>query len=169
MWSRKFSECIKCHRSDRPHMAKGLCSYCYSMAYQTKPEHMDRVKQQKHDYYMRQGGPAFSKETREERWFDGQRDAVLQRDGFKCHRCGCFDPKSLVVHHRDGNGRGSPSPNNSLENLITACHACHASHHSTNTGWSRNYPCCQSCGTTERKHNAKGLCWKCYLEQHPST
>jgi len=28
--------------------------------------------------------------------------------------------------------------------------------------WSRKHPCCQQCGTTERKHAGKGLCTGCY-------
>lgn len=32
--------------------------------------------------------------------------------------------------------------------------------------WSRNYPACISCGTTEARHNAHGLCMTCYMRQH---
>src|SRR5437867_3155268 len=28
--------------------------------------------------------------------------------------------------------------------------------------WAKDYYCCRSCGTTERKHRAKGLCASCY-------
>lgn len=28
--------------------------------------------------------------------------------------------------------------------------------------WALDWDCCQECGTTERAHQAKGLCWKCY-------
>lgn len=29
-WSRKYDECIKCHRSDSPHSGKGVCARCRS-------------------------------------------------------------------------------------------------------------------------------------------
>jgi len=165
MWSRKFHQCIACGRSDRPHMAKGKCSYCYSNEYQADPRNHERVQKQKAEHYVRSVGPAGNKIAREERWFGGNREAALQRDGYKCCRCTESDLSKLIVHHKDGNGRGSVSPNNALENLITLCRACHPEEHGESNGWSRNFDCCQLCGTTERKHNAKGLCWKCYLSQ----
>jgi transposase-like protein len=30
MWSRSFQSCVKCGTTDKPHVAKGLCSVCYS-------------------------------------------------------------------------------------------------------------------------------------------
>ncbi len=30
--------------------------------------------------------------------------------------------------------------------------------------WSKKYPCCQKCGTTEIPHVANGLCKKCYYD-----
>ena len=168
MWAREFIQCIVCNRVDRPHMAKGKCSYCYSIEYQHDPKNVKRVSAQKHEHYVRVIGPDGAKLAREAKWFSGQRDTVLQRDKYLCQRCGESVLRKLVVHHKDENGRGSEAPNNALENLKTLCRACHAAHHSKNEMWSRHFTCCQGCGTTGRKHNAKGLCWKCYLEQHPS-
>ena len=31
--------------------------------------------------------------------------------------------------------------------------------------WSRAFAACQACGTTERPHNARGLCHRCYARQ----
>ncbi len=42
---------------------------------------------------------------------------VLERDEFKCQRCGYA---FLEVHHIDGNRE-----NNDLNNLITLCRKCH--------------------------------------------
>lgn len=162
-WARDYSKCIVCGREDRPHMAKGKCSYCYSAEYQKDPKNESRVREQKHNHYHKSGGSALSKVKREERWFDSRRSEVLQRDNFKCRNCSEHRLSRLVVHHEDGNGRGSSSPNNDLDNLVTLCRSCHASHHSKSVGWSRSYSQCLSCGTTDRKHNAKGLCWQCYM------
>ena len=163
MWARKFNNCIICGLDTRPHMAKGKCSYCYSSEYQNNPKNIDRVKQQKHNHYEIKVGPSGNKIAREERWFSGHREEVLKRDNYKCLECGETDLLQLIVHHVDGNGRGSENPNNVMSNLATWCRACHAKHHATSNGWSRWYAHCQLCKTTERKHNAKGLCWKCYL------
>jgi len=41
----------------------------------------------------------------------------------------CASTKNLGIHHRDGNGRGKRTPNNSRNNLITLCNPCHTSFH----------------------------------------
>lgn len=160
MWAKNFESCVVCGRSDRPHMAKGFCSACYSEKY--KIEHLEKTREQKRKWYIEHGGASKAKLDREERWFSGKRDAILQRDEFRCKECGEADIKNLVVHHIDGNGRGSENPNNEDENLVTLCRKCHAKIHSTITRWSRKFDHCQECGRTDRKHNAKGLCWYCY-------
>ena len=166
-WSRKFSCCVECGRTDRSYGALGKCTYCYSKQYQADPSNVARVKEQKRKHYFASGGKHAAKLAREERWFGGNRELVLARDAHRCTRCPEDRLSLLVVHHEDGNGRGALTPNNSIENLVTLCRACHARHHSK-ADWSRKYSCCQDCGTTERRHNARGLCWKCYLERFPS-
>lgn len=161
MWSRMFDVCVVCGRNDRPYCARGKCSYCYSREYQSDPQNAERVAAQKRDFYLRSGGNAAAKARREEWWFNNMRQVALDRDGHKCVRCGCARESALIVHHKDGNGRGSANPNNDLGNLETLCRACHARHHGQ-VAWSRDFPYCRACGTTERRHNAKGLCWKCY-------
>lgn len=47
---------------------------------------------------------------------------VLERDGYKCVRCGFSD--KIVVHHKDKNRN-----NNQMDNLITVCKSCHAFFH----------------------------------------
>ena len=61
--------------------------------------------------------------------FSGLRDIVLQRDNYKCDVCG--SSSDLIVHHIDGNGRGSINPNNEMSNLITRCNSCHTILHHT--------------------------------------
>ena len=160
MWARKFDRCVVCLRDDRRHMAKGKCSYCYAREYQSDATRVARIKQQKHDSYIRLGGREASRHRREGKWFSGNRDAALERDGHRCVRCG--SEEQLVVHHKDGNGRGASNPNNSLENLETLCRACHATEHGLLASWAKKYDACVGCGTIERKHNARGLCTRCY-------
>jgi 5-methylcytosine-specific restriction endonuclease McrA len=159
MWSHNHEECTECGTTSRKHMAKGLCTRCYSSAYARK--HPEKIRRQKRKWYEKQC-PNSLKRRREEKHFDGKRQEVLKRDGYMCQKCGCSDLEQLVVHHRDGSGRGKTVHNNGLDNLITLCRSCHASEHNTLDRWSRNYDRCLLCGTTSRKHNARGYCTSCY-------
>ena len=64
--------------------------------------------------------------------FGGNLIKVLERDGYKCLKCGMTDKehhkiykRSITVDHIDGKGRNSKSPNNELSNLQTLCLICH--------------------------------------------
>lgn len=61
-----------------------------------------------------------------------------------------------VVHHINGN-----RADNRVENLeVFPDNGAHMRHEFANR-WARHYERCQACGTTERRHEARGLCWKC--------
>ena len=53
--------------------------------------------------------------------YDGLRQQILRRDGWKCQSCGAMS--NLEVHHRQFR---SHSGEDSEENLITLCAACHS-------------------------------------------
>lgn len=147
-WARHFDNCKSCHCNDTKHVANGLCARCYSADYAANNK--ERVAAQKHDWYVRSGGKVLAKVQREQRHYSGLRDAVLARDGHRCVICGSV--VALVVHHKDGQGRGTPNPNNKMSNLETRCRACHLS-------------ACRQCGRSDRKHNADGLCFACYSKK----
>lgn len=67
----------------------------------------------------------YRKTARLKAMFGGNRDASLERDGFRCVKCGAAD--GLHTHHVDGRGKGYPvrERNNALGNLITLCNGCH--------------------------------------------
>jgi hypothetical protein len=168
MWSRSYPCCRCCGSSDLKHMAKGLCSRCYLKAYNNDPDNRERQRRHKLNWYRRQD-PERYKQYREQTNFSGKRDAVLRRDGFKCRVCGATD--NLVVHHSDGNGRGTKTPNNDIRNLVTLCRRHHAEAHSFwdpklkwrrgIDGWAKKYAKCSECGTTKVKHAGHGLCANC--------
>lgn len=160
-WSRNYDCCLSCGTTSVRHTAHGLCKYCRErerMA--TEPEYANRVRQYKHGWYRQNVDQSDQAKVRNEKHFSGLRDAVLERDGHRCTRCG--RDSMLVVHHVDGTGRGSRQHNNCADNLTTLCRACHARHHSLANRWSRGYDQCTECGRTDRKHNAHGLCVACY-------
>lgn len=133
---------------------------------------LEVVKKQKHDWYIKTGGRDLAKIQREQAHYDGKREAVLMRDGYKCVKCGSLT--QLVVHHKDGNGRGCKNPNNAMDNLETQCLSCHVNQHrndlvaarnSKQAGWwyyAGRLTGCQACGTSARKHAAQGYCATCY-------
>ena len=66
--------------------------------------------------------------------FGGLREFILERDGYKCSRCGMTQEEhknrwgtSLAVDHIDGRGKNVPKEqkNNNPNNLQTLCCSCH--------------------------------------------
>lgn len=177
-WSRKYSDCTVCHTADRPHVGSGLCRLCWYRKYNV--EHSAELRKYKHGWYLDNGGAAKSKLQREQRYFSGQRESILKRDGYKCTTCGRTN--QLVVHHKDGAGRGNKAPNNNPKNLKTLCRGCHIDAHrvllQTKRGftapagsrWSAKYglDACKECGRKKTRHASKGLCIRCYSRHHYS-
>lgn len=170
-WSAKYQSCINCKTTEKRHMAKGLCSYCYLKKHHNDPVNKSKVKAQKHKHYLEKQKPQ-SKQVREIKNFDGLRSVVLVRDKYACVDCGMAgDSSTLVVHHKDGSGRNKTIHNNTLDNLVTLCRACHLAEHKDLVlgarfkcgvdGWSRHHDKCIMCGTTERKHYSHGRCVNC--------
>jgi 5-methylcytosine-specific restriction endonuclease McrA len=56
--------------------------------------------------------------------YEGLRQQILRRDGWRCQSCGTMS--NLEVHHRKFR---SHSGEDAEENLITLCTACHARVH----------------------------------------
>jgi hypothetical protein len=97
-------------------LALGLCATCYTLKRQ------------------------------DEEHFGGLREAVLERDGYRCRVCDASgrDKRSIIVHHR--------VPGKSVLNLMLAlCPACHAKIHRTKAVLSKMPP----------------LLLKLWREQHP--
>lgn len=170
--------CSQCNSSSRKHMSKGMCNPCYQKAYKlVSPNYAERARQQKHDWYKRNITSSLQKQKRDELYFGGNREAALCRDDYQC--VNCRTQNDLTVHHTDGQGRGSKTPNNSLENLETLCRSCHIKRHiadgtipsaanrnrrKPSGKWSLKYEldACVGCNKSSIKHVARGLCKVCY-------
>jgi 5-methylcytosine-specific restriction endonuclease McrA len=55
------------------------------------------------------------------------RDVVLERDRYRCRRCGEEDFEKLALHHIEYRSHGG---SNRPENLVTVCGKCHSKIHS---------------------------------------
>lgn len=137
--------CIKCNEKEI--MCRKMCKQCYAkINYQ---ENKEQRKQYQRDYkkkdpekvrasqrrYMR-NNPNISKEMHNKVNFNGLREKIIERDGFKCVTCKISQQDhlikhncSLLVHHIDGEGRYSKNPNNDPNNLQTLCKRCHSKIH----------------------------------------
>lgn len=156
-WSRKHDACIECGQTKRPHLALGYCDRCYLEQWKAKPGNRDLFRGYARNYSRKVGAT-----VRNVTHFSGNRHEVLNRDGFRCRHCG--KQTSLVVHHVDGTGRGTPvqSKNNHPSNLLTLCRSCHARVHQSENQWSRKHARCIQCSRSDVKHRGFGLCVNCY-------
>lgn len=99
--------------------------------YKTSDRYKEMRKAHDKKYYLenREALLAYRKHRLELKRFDTRRDNVLFRDGNKCPLPGDHS-KTLVVHHKDGQGRCTDNPNNDPANLITLCKSHHMKIHS---------------------------------------
>jgi len=83
-------------------------------------------------------------------------------DGKWCyeHRLATNADHNKVVHHINGD-----TSDNSLSNLVVMDSSEHTSIHNTITRWSKLYDACLKCGTTQRTHSGRGLCFRCWQQQ----
>lgn len=118
----------KCRCGSLEIYCRGCCKKCYYYSYRNNQTNKVKAKQNKHDWYVANvQGTDRQRLAREEAHFDGNRELVLERDDYKCTECGSTN--KLIVHHKDGNGRGSKIKNNELDNLVTLCRSCHVNVH----------------------------------------
>lgn len=136
-WSSAYDRCRSCKLTVYPHVALGYCEKCYTKspefkAMQKKSFEKNKEKRQKKnqaylkEYTQRPEVKAKMMERWNKTYFDGNRDAVLERDRFKCVNCGITQEESerkygrrLHVRHIDNNPK-----NNALENLESLCPHC---------------------------------------------
>jgi hypothetical protein len=76
------------------------------------------------------------------------------------HRLVAQTPEGLETHHKNGD-----TGDNRPENLQPMTRGEHARAHLLLDTWSRNFPACLHCGTIERSHVGRGLCYRCWQRQ----
>lgn len=118
--------CAKPFRA-RSHRTKE-CSDCgATTTCKTCGNEFEKTSYQHRDYCSE----SCSNRYKAELYFGGNYLATLERDGFKCRKCG--SQQSPHVHHIDLSGRYKKTDrercNNDMSNLITLCNSCHQGLH----------------------------------------
>ena len=67
----------------------------------------------------------YKAEWNELKRFGTSRKEILSRDNYKCTECHSPIVNDLVIHHINGKGRSTATPDNDLANLTTLCRSCH--------------------------------------------
>ena len=131
-WSRDFDKCISCGTTSSPHHVKGRCRKCHAQfIYHYDLKRKESLK--KINKTWRLNNPekikainSRSSAKARDRALDGNRNLALERDKFRCTKCGITEKESqkkykrkLYVSHIN------KSNDNSLGNLITLCSGCH--------------------------------------------
>jgi HNH endonuclease len=74
------------------------------------------------------------------------------------HRVIASAPDGFDVHHINGD-----TLDNRPENLALLCRQEHRKEHDGLNGrWAKNFDACAGCGTSSKRHLARGLCTTCY-------
>ena len=97
-WSRKYTKCIKCKRSDRKHKGHGLCENCFDKKrYKENP----KVKEYRDKY--RKNNRAKIRES-QRRYHRRIKEELFNLLGNKCVKCGFADKRALQIDHINGGG-----------------------------------------------------------------
>lgn len=116
---KKYTKCRVCGKEEIK--ALGMCAACYNRYLENK--NYSRRKQQK-------------KKANQKYGFGRSRTDIYKTLGNRCAICGISEAdykkltgRSLEIHHKDGNGRTSESPNHDISNLVVLCKRCHRNVH----------------------------------------
>lgn len=148
----KIEKCLE------PHRSRGFCRKHYRIAigegkkrylrvkespyllktardaqvrYRTTETYREHKKTHDKTYYEKhkEAIKVYKSEWNETKRFGVERDTILKRDGYKCTNCKHPIIAELVIHHIDGQGRSTNTPNNNPDNLVTLCRSCHMKIH----------------------------------------
>ena len=135
-WSRYYDRCRKCGTNIIHHHSHGYCRDCYpkteifkNIQESSRLRNMEKWEQREKEYlknyYKRPEVIERERGKTDLKYFGGNREKALIRDGEKCQLCGISRlesyktyNKDLTVIHIHG------TKDNSLENLLTLCKKC---------------------------------------------
>lgn len=137
LWSWHYNKCRICGTVSVKHQSHGLCEKCYpksdifkEMQAASRIRNIDkwREKQKQYlkEYLKRPEVIAKKRRVHDLKNYGGNREKAMQRDEYKCTKCGITQEDSLQKFGKDLYvERIKKEKGNVLENLITACQECH--------------------------------------------
>ncbi len=126
----------KYHKENREHTLK--------LGEEYRKNNRQELRDWQKKYRGKEYGKVISGERKrhDKKYFDGLREEILERDGYKCIKCGISQKEQLLkngrylsIHHIDGKGSNVKKPNNEKENLKTLCGSCHTKEHNKRRGF----------------------------------
>jgi hypothetical protein len=136
-WSWHYNKCRICGTTSIKHQSHGLCEKCYpksdifkDMQEASRQRNIHKWRKKQREYQKQYSQRPEVKERLRKQHdlikFGGNREKILERDGFKCIKCGMSREESkrelgrdLYVPKLDKN-KGS-----NIDNFITLCQKCH--------------------------------------------
>ena len=165
---KKLKEAGLCIFCSTPVVDRVTCKKCSNRTYELSKKRGGNIKRMEHYYKNRDRLKAENLERYYKRKYGGQYQIVLERDGFSCTKCG--KSHHLTIHHIDGNGYFSKTPNNSLDNLTTLCTSCHGYLHRSIQTFEKHQGkpiTCSECNKPKKLWNKKNWCCRsCYTKNH---
>lgn len=136
-WSVEHDSCQICNTISIPHKIKGFCKKCYTKSKYFKDiqkksflKHIDKRKATMQKYMISYNERPEVKErlkrSHDELNFGGNREKAMERDGYKCTKCGISRNDSQSKWERDLYVLHIEGKDNDLKNLITLCRDCHS-------------------------------------------
>ena len=137
MWSRHYTKCRNCGTTSVKHQSYGLCERCFKKSdifkdtqSASRIRNIEKWRKAQRtylkEYYKRPEVIAKNRLKQNLRTHGGNREIAIQRDDYKCKKCGIsreFSKKKfgrdLYVCHIWG------TKDHRVENLITICQECH--------------------------------------------
>jgi hypothetical protein len=135
----------------------------YACSYKVCPDHEDGIFLREELIVGENGGlycslACLKKETQVPEYKDVVEDKPKQKFSVKRDYLEAGDNRRKEISGEDFDGGGDRRTKEAKEEFNEFGHKI--------VGWSYKYDKCQSCGSTEKKHMAKGLCGSCYVKQH---
>jgi hypothetical protein len=104
---------------------------CKQYYYENQKKQQERTLRNYHKYIASEEGYQMVRrinlKANYNRRFSHTKESLYKILGKEC--AVCSSKKSLLIHHKDGNGRGMKNPNNDISNLAVLCKSCHAKIH----------------------------------------
>lgn len=126
-------------------------------------------------YYAAYRANAIARELGAEGYLT-QEDVNEVLSGADCFYCGVTQPEPqqgagprwdcFGIDHQVSMLNGGT---NWPDNIVASCQSCNSSKGTNGTGvefWAQRFDCCVICGTTEKPHEARGMCMTCYSREY---